>query len=159
MRQKSQNLSGSTKKRAQPKPHPFPDCCLTLLDKAQRTMLLKSGDCSSALNCASVEEKRTMSFPASEPTEVSASACFSASSAVILRSATAAVISEAMVAAENESPVEMVRSNLTPCWKFIVYQEACKRFLTVSKSMTEPAVSPSTCFIMVCVPLVSRMLH
>src|SRR5271166_3596153 len=49
------------------------------------------------------------------------SACFSASEPLILRRATAAVRSEETVAAAKLSPVEMVRSNLTPCWKFIEY--------------------------------------
>src|ERR1035437_6499601 len=38
------------------------------------------------------------------------------------------------------------------------YQEATRRFFTVSKSAIEPA-SPSTWRIIVCVPFWSRMLH
>ena len=81
----------------------------------QRTMLWKSGDCNRAVNSPSVVEKWMDSRPESEPIEVALRACFSVSDAVILRSITAAVSSEETVAAVKESPVEMVRSNLTPC--------------------------------------------
>ena len=53
--------------------------------------------------------------PESEPMDVSLNACFSASDPLILRSITAAVSNDEMVAAAKESPVEIVRLNFTPC--------------------------------------------
>jgi hypothetical protein len=55
------------------------------------------------------------SRPESEPIAVALSACFSTSDPLIFLRVTAAVKSEEIVAAAKESPVEMVRSNLTPC--------------------------------------------
>ena len=87
-------------------------------------MPLKSGDCKRLLNSASEVAKWIDRRPESEEMEVALNACFSASEPLILRTVNAAVSSEESVAAANVSPVEMVRSNLTPCWKFIEYHEA-----------------------------------
>src|ERR1035438_10857243 len=101
-------------------------------------MLWNSGDCSKAVNCPSVVEKWIERRPESEAIEVALNACFSVSDPLILRSITAAVSSEETVAAVNESPVEMVKSNLTPCWKFIEYQEACRSCCTIPNYHSEP---------------------
>ena len=91
-------------------------------------MPLKSGDCNRLLNSASEVAKWIDKRPESEEMEVALNACFSVSEPLVLRTVKATVRSDERVAAAKVSPVEMVRSNLTPCWKFIEYQEACRRF-------------------------------
>src|ERR1700722_1772592 len=127
---------------------------------SQCTMLSKSGEWSRLLKSVSDAAKWIDIRPASDAIAVSANACFSASVPLILRTTTAAVSSEEIVAAANESPVEMVKSNFTPCWKSIPYQEDCSFLRTESKHVTDPApASPSTCFIMIWVPFSSRTLQ
>ena len=59
----------------------------------------------------------------------------------------------------KESPVAMVKSNRTPCWKFIEYQERPQALTAPNRSRPPIPTSPRICFIIVWVPFWSRMLH